>query len=769
MLPLPLVILRAEKFLVGLVFVIVITTPLVYFSHTAYPYLTLKTLLFQGLVEILFCLWVACAIFDARLRPKKSLLFLAILFLLCALFLTAATGEDFLRSMWGLEERMLGVVGFLHVGAFFVVLQSMRALIPWKKVWYASLAVAVFVSIVAFIQLVRPNILLEEQVGVRPGSFFGNPTFLAVYLLFHIFLGIFWSADEFRHSRATRRYGGAWALVGATLVIALALFITQTRGDIVGLGFGVLVFLALAAFRPPENLVGVLSKRTFYAGVLATLLLFGGVFFITRDAPVWNSVPGLGRLGDTSLSDDELLPRLTALRVAWAGFLERPLIGWGWDNFNLYFDAHYDPRLLSFGPQETRFDKPHNVFLEYLFSGGIILFGAFVFFVVVLLMRIVHIRDRVLRYALLAALVAYLVRSVFIFDTLGSLLLFVLIAAYADSVVKESDGVAAHAPLPQGKAHLSRNRAPYVVLGAALLLAFVPVYALHIRSFNAARHQYWGFAHTRGGEWKLARENFAQALLGWTPWVPSIARDYAQLTVGVYFSQRDDCARVDNALCVTSADVSAAFTALEEVSRAHSKDAYYHYTLLDLYNQAMRLDPVVYTKRAEEEARLALERSPNRQQIYFSLAKTKLNQRNHKEALALLEQGIALAPDVPDGHFYYGLVLFDAGDAMRGYAAVQRAVALGKRWASPSEPIVAGDFFVDAGYTKDAISLYEAALTIDPRSTNAKAGIAIALFRVGARDRARVYIEEVARTADLTSLSSYSRLVPLLRELGVAP
>src|SRR3989338_4834870 len=168
-------------------------------------------------------------------------------------------------------------------------------------------------------------------------------------------------------------------------------------------------------------------------GVIALLLL---IFWGTRSAPFWNNVPLLGRLQHFSFSSPEFIPRRIELRAAWEGFKERPLAGWGWENFNVVFNKHYDPRALAYGYQETRFDKPHNIFAEYLVVGGVPLLLGFLAVLGTLFFSLWKGYRRAPAGTLHAApflagaFGGYLVYGATAFETLGTSLMFFLLTAF---------------------------------------------------------------------------------------------------------------------------------------------------------------------------------------------------------------------------------------------------------------------------------------------------------------------------------------------------
>lgn len=333
------------KSIIVLLFVLVIGTPLFYLRQSVYPYTTTKTFFFQAVVELIFFLWLALAIIDARYRPKMTPFLWALSAFLAVLFVTGMLGVDPWRSFWSTQERVLGIFAFLHGGALTLVASSLSYEARWRRLCAASLGAAAFVAVIALIQFKIPNLLLQEfsevtqLVAFRPGSTFGNPTFLAGYLLFHVFIGMYLMFDKYREifgvakSRDTREKQSGnngetvvrrkrtrlfnvsllFFYCVSTFICIVGLFITQTRGDILGFAFGIFVFLILLAISPPEFGPPLVRRRWLYGGIVLMLLFIGILFTATRTYSFWGYVPGIRRFQDISLDDQALAPRLHAL------------------------------------------------------------------------------------------------------------------------------------------------------------------------------------------------------------------------------------------------------------------------------------------------------------------------------------------------------------------------------------------------------------------------------------------------------------------------
>lgn len=696
-----------------LIFVVLIGTPVFYLKQGVNPYIFSKTLFFQFAVELLFAVWLALAVLNPQYRPKKTPLLFAGAGFVAVLFITALLGVDFHRSFWSTYERMLGVFAFLHLTAFALILSSLYREIHWKKILYVSLGAAAFVSILALIQKSVPNLLLNEPAGGRPGSTFGNPTFLAGYLSFNIFIGIYLILDTWKSHIDIRKNNGskkastfsylrAACFVLALLLISSAFFFTETRGDILGLGFGLFILIAIFAFRPPE-LPGILFSRRTYLAVILFLALSGSIFGFTRQNSFWENVPGLNRFRDVSFSLSEsnisLLPRFIALNAAWKGFIERPSFGWGWDNFNIVYNKYYDPRALELSYQETRFDKPHNSIAEDMVSGGIILLLARIMLFAGFIYEALKTKNLFGRIVL-AALAGFVVRNLFIFDTLGPMLMFYTLAGLVDGEHK------ARAPKIGDRTASERFSAPQLwFAGATFAVVAVTAYTINIPSMKASYYEYKAYnSLIRKPTVAKGVGYFDKALALWSPYRWNFARDFAAAVSEAYFY---------NPGVIKKEDAARAIGEMERVAEEHPLDAYNHYALLDMYNQTSDIDPEKFLAAAEREAKIALDLSPDRQEIYFSLAKTKSLRGDYAGAVVVAKYALDLNPKVADAHFYYGLLLSANKNLELGYAELKKAMELGKRWKNFYEPRVVGDFFADAGHAEDAVSLYLAALAIN--------------------------------------------------------
>jgi len=119
-------------------------------------------------------------------------------------------------------------------------------------------------------------------------------------------------------------------------------------------------------------------------------------------------------------------PRFVVWERAVTGWLERPLLGWGPENFNVMFQRHFNPVLFlpEYG-QEIWFDRAHNIIVDTLVTVGIVgLLAYFGIFLATLLILWQNYQKKRTCFWTAAAfsslLAAYFVQNLTVFDKISS-------------------------------------------------------------------------------------------------------------------------------------------------------------------------------------------------------------------------------------------------------------------------------------------------------------------------------------------------------------
>lgn len=400
---------------------------LVWLNHL-YPWVTGKITMFQILVEILFPCYVLLAFRRKEFRPSKSPFLYAMLAYFAVATLSMLFGDNLHRSMWSKPDRLTGLFFQYHLLAFFLMAGA-----TWRKVLVqpviAATISAVILSLHAMIQVAFPA---AGAVDVRGSATLGNASYLGQYLVPHLFL-CGWLALRYWKT------GFRWAWIAAGFLVMIGIFTTKSKGALLGVAIGILVASLIAAVR------GGKRARTFSLIGLGLVALAIVAYLIGNQVQpfkrwLYNERLSIQYFQETSGS------RKLLLENAVKGITQRPLLGWGPENFESGYYFNYDPHTLRFGEYETRQDRPHNLVLEMLHNLGFFGFLAYaaVFVFAVRLAASKKRADWTSGAVLVVAAFSQVGTNLFIFETpmsyLALFFMFALIAADAGAREQRDEG-----------------------------------------------------------------------------------------------------------------------------------------------------------------------------------------------------------------------------------------------------------------------------------------------------------------------------------------
>lgn len=349
-----------------------VVMPIVVGVKYLFPFVFPKAVFFQACVELALLGYIALVLVDKSYLPKinpfgslridgeRSRTINALVVLvgawMASICLAGIMGVDPSFSFWSKAERMDGVLWYFHAFAFFIMLIGMmRTKASWVRFLQWNSIVGGAVGIFALISKYAPSVLaLGDQT--RLAGTFGNPAFLATYFVVLLFIDVllFASAD----SRDRMR----WVWFALALFSMMCVFLSGTRGAYVGVVAGIIVALAgiaLSAWQKYKKIIAIIAGIGIV--LVVSLVAFRSFwnrvspFFASRVYSVWN-IPK---------------PRLIVWGMAWDAFKDRPLFGWGSENFMYAFNKHFNPDVHTY--EMSIFDRPHNKILDLLVAQG--LFG----------------------------------------------------------------------------------------------------------------------------------------------------------------------------------------------------------------------------------------------------------------------------------------------------------------------------------------------------------------------------------------------------------
>src|SRR3989344_3533614 len=321
---------------IGAVFLLPIV-PFIVANTYFFPYITGKNFTFRILVEIMAAAWLAIALVLPQYRPRRSWVLGAFALFVLTIGIADALGAYPFKSIWSNFERMEGWVTLAHLLAYLVVAASgLNTENLWRRLFHVSTVASVLLALTGFMQVVGVIRLGQggaASLSARIDATFGNPIYLAAYMLFHVFLAtMLWT--QMKKTRPEREH--FWPGLFYCVVIGLdtlALFMTGTRGAMLGLIGGPLLTLILLSCAPAAR-----RWRLITAAFFAGLVVVGGAVWVARDTAFIQNLGFLSRLSSISLTDATTKARFFNMNMAWQGVKERPILGWGQENYALVFD-----------------------------------------------------------------------------------------------------------------------------------------------------------------------------------------------------------------------------------------------------------------------------------------------------------------------------------------------------------------------------------------------------------------------------------------------
>ena len=417
--------------------------PVVYSANTLFPYIFPKALYFKALIcaaVLTFCILSAV---DQKFRNEmiekatslwKHSVFKVMTLFYGSLILSTIFAFDRYMAMFGNIEREEGFVGLFFFYVFFVLL----TLVFEKKDWLNFFAVNLFTGGILF--------LVElSEYGVngndRPGSLTDNPIFLATYYLFIIVAAlVIWKKGKEKNNMPVMVVS-----VFSIIISFVGMFMTQTRGTLLGMFVGLIVVFVYLGFKGRN--ITIAKNISLKKGLLImsiVFVLFTSVFVSTRRADFWTHIPGLSRIAQISTNDATTRSRFVNASIVlhavnpMESSIPRSLFGWGWDNYIYAWQKFYQPRLYQY--DGALFDRAHDKVLDVLLMDG------FVGFVLYLGLWFVFFKKALKKskeFSVISALlifwgVTYFLQNLTVFDTWVTFITFYAMFAYLTNETREN-------------------------------------------------------------------------------------------------------------------------------------------------------------------------------------------------------------------------------------------------------------------------------------------------------------------------------------------
>ncbi len=440
----------------------VFALPFVVWLNHLYPWVTGKVFSFEILVEVLFPVYVLLALRRREFRPSKNPFLYALLAYFAVATLAMLFGDNLSRSLWSKPDRLTGMFFQYHLLAFFLMAGAV-----WREVLAQPIVAAIATASVLSLQALHQVAAPAAGSDGRGSATLGNPDYLGQYLVPHLFLAG-WLVR--RHWKSSLR----WLWCAAGLLILAGIVSAQSKGAVVGVFVGTLFAALILAFRAQGK-----GKKIGMAGLALVALAVVGYFAGQKIGPVnrwlYDHRFSIQYLQETTGS------RTLLLKNAVKGISQRPLLGWGPENFEDGYYLNYDPHTLRFSEYETRQDRPHNLVLEMLHNLGAL--GLLAYLAMLFCAMRSALRKGRAEWlsgaALFVAAISQVATNLFIFETpMSYMALFFMLALIAADAGRTD-------PAASGPDESSIAAVPIFLLAAAV--SFWCLYGVVVGTIGATR------------------------------------------------------------------------------------------------------------------------------------------------------------------------------------------------------------------------------------------------------------------------------------------
>jgi O-antigen ligase len=619
-------------------------TPFLFYQGYLYAGSSSRSVILTILMGILGLFLGTLLLFSrTRMTVLKSLILLGLGVYGAVLVVSAFWGADPSTSFWSKATRTTGLFYLSHLALLYIVF--------------------------VYIALERSLIRSVLQTFVVSASIFSIGYLIGPDGFGWIYGGKLWDGFTFANSTFAAMY------LYAAFMIAMYLLFRTERSKRVWWQYAIPVFLVInPSFINPGVWKGDLSGGIIGESFASTYaLLFSLVYFLgvgviskvlnntQRKKVVW-SVFGVGVIAiaaavSSLITDGGLVERWYrtqssgARPIVWAlskqSIAERPVLGWGPDNFELAYTNHYDTKVLEVqNGAEPWFDRAHNIVIDQTvdigYLGVSVYLGLYLLIIALLVHTAIKSTDRddvMLSTVLIGYFVFHFAELQTAFETSISYIPLALMAALATVVV--------HRTRSEDQTTVQSVWIISSVVQKALGIALVGYFgwALFWGSIPIAKAQRAnGIVRTVGST--TERLALYDTLFG-SPLDPAAflwrtSTDFQRGIMNVPETVSDP-----KKLVLLSKELDVFIEQYEVYLSKHPNDVRSHLSLADLYI-FYRLFGVDKLDQAHRVLDQALVLNPSLPQIYRMKAVAYLYQAKFAEARRWAQKGLAINPSIEE-------------------------------------------------------------------------------------------------------------------------
>ena len=472
------IFLRCTKIVIYLIPIL----PLFIAPSVMFPYITGKNFAFRILVEAASVFWVGLMATKPEYRISGSTMIISLLIFTFIAGLADLFGINPYNSFWSNYERMEGYITVLHLVLFFLIIKS---IFKTSKDWIIFFSIFLFVSVlVSLFTFIEPLSVIQaenyiEEYGSRRAGTIGNPSFLSSYLLLSVFVGLILTI-------ITKRTDLKFFYILSIILNTIVIYITASRGAILAIIVGaVMLGISLSLKRSGDYNKKSLNKVVLIL-IIGLLLSSSAIFLAYHNSGLIKDDKTLHRFATMFNSDPSVESRLYAWRLAWNGFKENPVLGWGQENF---FGVYTVTPITEEG-KLVWMDRAHNIILDWLVNAGILgLFAYLSIYGTAFYILWNNLRKKIISrnetFIIATAIIVYFIQNLFTFDNISSYIIFFALIAYIDCLESIKTGPNKD---PKESFISKKNRTKSVIVTLSALIVFsLSCYYLNYIPFKQLR------------------------------------------------------------------------------------------------------------------------------------------------------------------------------------------------------------------------------------------------------------------------------------------
>jgi len=662
-------------YLVG--FLVISSLPLWAVPPLLHPAPWGKTIIFRIILSIL----IFCFVYQIsyrkdlnifrKLGPKPVKTTMGILAALGSLFfLSTIFSQDVAFSFWGSPWRGGGFLNFL----FYIILAIFTFLVlkgrDWKKIWDFSILIGALVALFGACQYFNffPGLIVAADSGVA--STMGNSSQLAIYLSFLFFLALSRGLEE--KSMPKRMFYFA-----SMALFAFGIFISGARSTYLSIIIGLFFFF----FFYPKRIIKlkIITGGFILFSILAVYYL--NTFptppdFIKSNATANRIFSYLSvRTSLKQVVIDLTETRSSTWQVGLRAIKEKPIFGWGPENFSIGFDKNYDPSL----PQLSTlwWDRAHNFLVEYATTGGVPFMIAYLLLVGYLLWQLQRLKNSlkkegagmtqpIITHGLQAALISYLISVFFTFDSFDTYLIFFLATGYCLYLFSSSLEGQNNSQLAPSL--LYKWRKFFIFFVFVVLIFFI--WLGNLKPLLINKELNWSEYYSINHQCQKAIDKMEKVFSS-----PSIIGQYVMLQ---YSDVLKDC-QIDNAK-QEATFIGKSIQVLEEAAKLRPTYTRTWILLGSYYGRAVTNNPEMKTEekeaflsRADDCFKKASELSPRRQEVFMGWADIYMLGGDYDKAKEKAEECIAANDTFGDCYWQKALTNVLLGELEESNENVKKA------------------------------------------------------------------------------------------------